>query len=102
MDYFYVIGNSFHNPNVCIKEKMNPSINGFTHNNFKVNDFVWFKSGNYEVQAQILKIYTETDDINTKVTYYIQWLNCVCDCPFSVIEQENLYISKKDLLKSII
>lgn len=80
---------------------MNPSVNGLTHNNYKVNDFVWFKTGDYCVQAQVLKIYTTTDDIDTKVTYYVQLLDVVTDCPFYVLKQEDLYPSKKDLLKSL-
>lgn len=68
---------------------------------YNVHDFVWFRSGDYCVQAQILKIYTVTDDISTKVSYYILILDAITDFPFMVLSEDVLFESKIDLLKTI-
>lgn len=68
---------------------------------YDINNYVWFESGGYHIQAQVLKIYTETDDTGTKVTYYVQLLNTITDFPFLVMKEDDLYPSKIDLLISI-
>lgn len=48
-----------------------PSVNGITHNRFDVDEFVWIHEGAIDYQCVVKKIFTETDEIETIVTYYI-------------------------------
>lgn len=80
---------------------MKPSINGITHNRFDVGEFVWFNEGNIDYQCQVKKIFTETDDIETKVSYYLLVLDTPVDVPFLVKNQDELYSSREEIRKGI-
>lgn len=74
-----------------------PSIHGLTHNRYDIGDFVWFHTGGIDYQCVVKKIFTETDEMETKVSYYIQILDTPMDVPYLVKEQDELYESRADL-----
>lgn len=84
-----------------MKNYIKPSINGITHNRFDVGEFVWFNEGDFDYQCQVKKIFTETDDIETKVSYYLLVLDTPVDVPFLVKNQDELYSSREEIRKGI-
>ena len=82
-------------------EYIKPSINGITHNRFDVDEFVWFHEGGFDYQCIVKKIFTETDDIETKVTYYLLVLDTPLGVPFLVKDQDELYSIREEIRKGI-
>jgi len=78
-----------------------PSINGITHNRFDVGEFIWFHEGGIDYQCQVKKIFTETDEIETKVSYYLLVLDTPVDVPFLVKNQDELYSSREEIRKGL-
>lgn len=61
----------------------------FTLNKYNVGDFVWFRSGDYDIECQVKTVFIEIDEIETKVSYRIQVLN------IPEIMNENIYVMKE-------
>lgn len=78
-----------------------PSVNGITHNRFDAGEFVWFHEGGIDYQCVVKKIFTETDEIETIVTYYLLVLDTPLEVPFLVKNQEDLYSSREEIRKGI-
>lgn len=74
-----------------------PSISGLTHNRFDVGHFAWFQEGGHDYKCEIKKIFTETDELETIVTYYVLLLDIPLDVPFMVKNQEDLYSSREEM-----
>lgn len=74
-----------------------PSIGGLTHNRFDVGHFVWFQEGDFDYQCEVKKIFTETDDLETKVSYYLLVLDTPLDTPFMVKDQDDLFGSREEM-----